>query len=195
MRILRAILRESFIQSFYRTPCTTNPTPTHIRLSFKSFCSQAQNNSETEAQNPPECLSWRIEKLPKSESVGFAFRSWMGDGLSIHRGEVFHIINRLRKLNKNKRALEVTIPFFLSGFLSLSVVYVKFAILREQNIVNLASIMVPTSLFFSFKHFKYILYGSRAGANCSEPNNPSSLELLTSIFQFFFILVVVEHKN
>ena len=57
----------------------------------------------------PSCLSYRIEKLPKGESVGLAFQSWMGDGFPIHRGDIFHAINRLRKLKMNKRALEVTL--------------------------------------------------------------------------------------
>ncbi|XP_073272826.1 pentatricopeptide repeat-containing protein At1g07590, mitochondrial [Primulina huaijiensis] len=52
-------------------------------------------------------LSCRIEKLRKGESVISAFQSWMGDGFPIHRGDVFHTINRLRKLKSNKRALEV----------------------------------------------------------------------------------------
>jgi hypothetical protein len=55
----------------------------------------------------PKCLSSRIEKLPRGESVGYAFQSWMGEGFPIHRGDVFHTINRLRKLRLNKRALEV----------------------------------------------------------------------------------------
>lgn len=52
-------------------------------------------------------LSWRIEKLARGESVASAFQSWMGDGFPVGRGDVFHIINRLRKLKANKRALEV----------------------------------------------------------------------------------------
>ncbi|CAN4100549.1 unnamed protein product [Withania somnifera] len=52
-------------------------------------------------------LSQRIESIPTSESIGSTFESWMGDGRPIHRGDIFHTINRLRKLKFNKRALEV----------------------------------------------------------------------------------------
>ncbi|KAJ8750584.1 hypothetical protein K2173_015751 [Erythroxylum novogranatense] len=54
-----------------------------------------------------KCLSLIIEKLPRGEPVGSAFQSWMGEGHPIHQGDTFHTINRLRKLNLNKRALEV----------------------------------------------------------------------------------------
>ncbi|WCJ43467.1 Tetratricopeptide repeat (TPR)-like superfamily protein [Euphorbia peplus] len=62
---------------------------------------------EEETKPKSSCLSVRIEKLPRTESVGSAFRSWMGEGFPVHRGDVFHAINRLRKLKLNKRALEV----------------------------------------------------------------------------------------
>ena len=68
---------------------------------------------ESKEEENPSCLSYMIEKLPKGESVGSAFQSWMGHGFPIHRGEIFHAINRLRKLKKNKRALEVSLS--LSG--------------------------------------------------------------------------------
>lgn len=58
-------------------------------------------------------LSQRIESVPIGESIGSTFQSWMGDGLPIHRGDIFHTMNRLRKLKLNKRALEVLLlcPF------------------------------------------------------------------------------------
>ncbi|KAK4370796.1 hypothetical protein RND71_010271 [Anisodus tanguticus] len=52
-------------------------------------------------------LCQRIESVPVRESIGQAFESWMGDGLPIHKGDIFHTINRLRKLKFNKRALEM----------------------------------------------------------------------------------------
>ncbi|KAL1826701.1 hypothetical protein ACET3Z_005113 [Daucus carota] len=45
--------------------------------------------------------------LPRGESIGSAFQSWMGDGLPVQRADIFHTINRLRKRRFNKRALEV----------------------------------------------------------------------------------------
>ncbi|CAK9146349.1 unnamed protein product [Ilex paraguariensis] len=77
------------------------------------YCTQTpinscDNSSESDRkEEEPKSLSWRIERLPKGESVGSAFQSWMGDGFPIHRGHIFHIINRLRKLQSNKRALQV----------------------------------------------------------------------------------------
>ncbi|CAL5380614.1 unnamed protein product [Camellia sinensis] len=59
------------------------------------------------SEEEPKSLCWRIQKLPRTEPVGSAFQSWMGDGFPIHRAHVFHTINRFRKLHFNKRALEV----------------------------------------------------------------------------------------
>lgn len=58
---------------------------------------------------PPskDSLSSRLERLQHGDSVVFAFQSWMGNGSPIQRGDIFHAINRLRKLKMNKRALEV----------------------------------------------------------------------------------------
>lgn len=57
---------------------------------------------------PSDSLCSRVERLGRGESVVSAFQSWMGQGFAIHRGDVFHAINRLRKLKRNKRALEVS---------------------------------------------------------------------------------------
>ncbi|KAL4558237.1 hypothetical protein LXL04_036435 [Taraxacum kok-saghyz] len=58
-------------------------------------------------EEAPGSLCGRIEKLARGDPVGSAFQSWMGDGFPIHRGDIFHTINRLRKRKFNKRALEV----------------------------------------------------------------------------------------
>ncbi|KAL9412898.1 hypothetical protein AB3S75_041538 [Citrus x aurantiifolia] len=76
-----------------------------------SFCTQPANKLLTSNIEPelekPKCLSLRIERLPRGEPVGSAFQSWMREGFPVHRGEIFHSINRLRKLQLNKRALEM----------------------------------------------------------------------------------------
>lgn len=113
------------IRAIRRTPCAIVPTSRaiQIHLSFKFFCTHtAENLSQSNSESPPnpKCLSYRIEKLSRGESVGSAFRTWMGDGFPIHRGDVFHAINRLRKLKMNKRALEVHIPNFSLLFLFLT---------------------------------------------------------------------------
>ncbi|XP_020224426.1 pentatricopeptide repeat-containing protein At1g07590, mitochondrial [Cajanus cajan] len=92
MRSVRVIIAQlRLVQEIRRTPRGI--------LSLKLLCTQATQNQDS--------LSRRIEKLPKGESVGSAFRSWMRDGFPVHGGDVFHAINRLRKLNMNKRALQV----------------------------------------------------------------------------------------
>ncbi|XP_031491170.1 pentatricopeptide repeat-containing protein At1g07590, mitochondrial [Nymphaea colorata] len=63
--------------------------------------------AETQTIDTAGCLSYRIEKLQRHEPVLSAFKGWMGDGFPVHRGDIFHAINRLRKLKMNKRALEV----------------------------------------------------------------------------------------
>ncbi|KAI7981187.1 Pentatricopeptide repeat-containing protein [Camellia lanceoleosa] len=72
-----------------------------------NFSTHEGGREEEEEEEEPKSLCWRIEKLPRTEPVGYAFQSWMGDGFPIHRGHVFHTINRLRKLHFNKRALQV----------------------------------------------------------------------------------------
>ncbi|PIN24375.1 hypothetical protein CDL12_02908 [Handroanthus impetiginosus] len=70
----------------------------------------AETSSESRKESKEgqsKSLCCRIEKLPRGESVASAFQSWMGDGLPIHRGDIFHAINRLRRLKSTKRALEV----------------------------------------------------------------------------------------
>lgn len=84
---------------------------------FNFFCTQPPNKLLTSNIEPglekPKCLSLRIERLPRGEPVGSAFQSWMREGFPVHRGEIFHSINRLRKLQLNKRALEVQMSLFL----------------------------------------------------------------------------------
>uniref|UniRef100_A0A7C9A131 Pentacotripeptide-repeat region of PRORP domain-containing protein n=1 Tax=Opuntia streptacantha TaxID=393608 RepID=A0A7C9A131_OPUST len=82
--------------------------------SFAAFCStQTVNgqlgfdNSNSNGGEKPNILSLRIERLPRGEPVGLVFQGWMGEGFPVHRGDIFHAINRLRKLKLNKRALEV----------------------------------------------------------------------------------------
>ncbi|KAL8143995.1 hypothetical protein V2J09_017027 [Rumex salicifolius] len=78
-----------------------------------TYCSEATrddsglDDTELVPAEGPNCLSLRIERLPRREPVGLAFQKWMGDGFPIHKGDIFHAVNRLRKLKLNKRALEV----------------------------------------------------------------------------------------
>lgn len=93
MRSVKGLLAPNWlVQVIRRTPCGT--------VSLRLFCAQATQNQDS--------LSRRIERLPKGESVGSVFRGWMRDGYPVHGGDVFHSINRLRRLNMNKRALQVS---------------------------------------------------------------------------------------
>lgn len=112
MRAVTSLLQRCFIQAICRTVSGPYLSRTHLPSSFTFLCTQTPNSItqlDSKQQEPGSCLSYRIEKLPKDEPVRYAFQSWMGDGFPIHRGDIFHAINRLRKLMMNKRALEVTL--------------------------------------------------------------------------------------
>ncbi|KAJ4845436.1 hypothetical protein Tsubulata_026302 [Turnera subulata] len=116
MRLLAILGQVRFFQAINRTVSVHYSPPRqntyYIRFRFLSTQSfdESKHQSfdpEQEQEEPPKCLSLRIERLPRGESVGSAFQSWMGEGFPVHRGDIFHAINRLRKLKKDKRALEV----------------------------------------------------------------------------------------
>ncbi|KAJ6834687.1 pentatricopeptide repeat-containing protein, mitochondrial [Iris pallida] len=94
---------------------TSNGSSSLSKLRFFSSSSEAEVASAEEkaeaesaaAERGGETFSSRVERLRKGESVVSAFQRWMGEGLPIHRGDIFHAINRLRKLKMSKRALEV----------------------------------------------------------------------------------------
>ncbi|GMN24202.1 hypothetical protein TIFTF001_000469 [Ficus carica] len=112
MQTTTLLLRRRFIQTICRTPFVPYYCATKLPSSFAFLCTQAPDDlpnvapeSKRQETSRP-CLSYRIEKLGKGEAVLSAFQSWMGDGFPVHRGNIFHAINRLRKLKMNKRALE-----------------------------------------------------------------------------------------
>ncbi|GFZ13251.1 tetratricopeptide repeat (TPR)-like superfamily protein [Actinidia rufa] len=107
-RVFGAISRTLYI--YYST------NQIHSHFTFCTLCPDDSSHKETSfsshqekggEEEEPKSLCRRIERLPRSEPVVSAFRSWMGDGFPVHRGDIFHAINRLRKLQFNKRALEV----------------------------------------------------------------------------------------
>ncbi|XP_077215147.1 tetratricopeptide repeat (TPR)-like superfamily protein [Tasmannia lanceolata] len=107
-------LKETQIQEEPNSLSSTLENPSKEKSVFSPFTFSSINSQksdlsliQTPIQEEPKSLSWRIEKLPKGNSVISAFQSWMGEGFPVHRGEIFHAINRLRKLKMNKRALEV----------------------------------------------------------------------------------------
>ncbi|KAK6926966.1 Pentatricopeptide repeat [Dillenia turbinata] len=102
LRIFEAIRRTMGLpsQAFQTLPFFAN-----LRTQTSKNSCEEESVKSTSEEN--KSLSFRIERLLRGESVGSAFQKWMGEGLPIHGGEIFHAINRLRKLNHNKRALEV----------------------------------------------------------------------------------------
>lgn len=101
------------IQAIHRRAHSISSLFTQVPFSYCSFLGTEATEKSAKGSLPvkaeAECLSYRIEKLPRGQPVGCAFQSWMGDGFPIHRGEIYHAINRLRKLQMNKRALEVNV--------------------------------------------------------------------------------------
>ncbi|XP_075635329.1 pentatricopeptide repeat-containing protein At1g07590, mitochondrial [Castanea sativa] len=111
MLTVTLVIQRRVTQAIRRTLTIPFSPLNQILFNFNFLCTQTPLNFPEKVleskEGKPSCLSYRIEKLPKGESVGLAFQSWMGDGFPIHRGDIFHAINRLRKLKMNKRALEV----------------------------------------------------------------------------------------
>ncbi|KAF3454707.1 hypothetical protein FNV43_RR05155 [Rhamnella rubrinervis] len=112
MRTVASLLQRRFIQAIRRTLSVPYLPDSQLRSTFTFLCTETPNNViekilESKQAAPWSCLSYRIEKLPKDAPIRSAFQNWMGDGFPIHRGDIFHAINRLRKLKLNKRALEV----------------------------------------------------------------------------------------
>ena len=62
----------------------------------------------------PEQEGSLARRLERAASVGAAMRGWMADGRAVHRGHVFHAVNRLRRHRLHRTALQVApLPFFL----------------------------------------------------------------------------------
>ncbi|BAT03950.1 Os08g0162250 [Oryza sativa Japonica Group] len=49
------------------------------------------------------------QRVERSASVCAAIRGWMGDGRAVHRGHVFHAVNRLRRRRLHRAALQVSL--------------------------------------------------------------------------------------
>ncbi|XP_013716259.3 pentatricopeptide repeat-containing protein At1g07590, mitochondrial [Brassica napus] len=115
MRSVIALVRQRdyFVQAIRRTPGVSYSPASDHQPSFKAsnflttLISSTKSSDSDGDEEPDKCLSLRIEKLPKGVTVGSALQSWMGDGFPVHGGDVYHAINRLRKLGRNKRALEL----------------------------------------------------------------------------------------
>ncbi|KAI3966087.1 hypothetical protein MKW92_044665 [Papaver armeniacum] len=117
MQVLKTLFREG--RTFQQILKISPPSLTQRTPKTLFFCTEKSSddnviaNQEGTSPEPQQeeqhksSLSWRVERLCKGEPVFSAFQSWMGEGLPIQRADIFHAINRLRKLKMNKRALEV----------------------------------------------------------------------------------------
>ncbi|XP_020114990.1 pentatricopeptide repeat-containing protein At1g07590, mitochondrial-like [Ananas comosus] len=90
----------------FLTTCQS-PLPEESSTEPSSSAAAAADDGDKELGGGVDSLSARVEMLRRGESVVGAFQSWMGEGSPVHRGHVFHAINRLRKRGMNRRALEV----------------------------------------------------------------------------------------
>lgn len=119
MRVIAFVLHEqTAVRAIRRSLSIPCFCPTNLCRILR-FCTQPSleaavapaethlGNQKESKEGEAKSLSWSVEKLSKGDSVASAFRRWMGDGLPIHRGDIFHMINRLRRLKSAKRALEV----------------------------------------------------------------------------------------
>ncbi|KAL9238781.1 hypothetical protein vseg_013158 [Gypsophila vaccaria] len=113
MRVIALFRRRILFAAFHRTLGVHSQNPTiqptlpfctHTTSDEMVMGTQKLNSFVDEA---PKMLSLRIERMPRGESVGFVFQKWMGEGFPVHKGDIFHAINRLRKLKFSRRALEV----------------------------------------------------------------------------------------
>lgn len=125
MRLLNLLRHRGVFLTFHQTLPISSSHTIRVSSSLYFFCTKTsedliKKNLEG-LRDERNCLSYRIEKLPRGQPVGSAFQSWMGEGLPVQRGDIFHAINRLRKLNLNKRALEVSL-FLLILLLRFSLV-------------------------------------------------------------------------
>lgn len=112
MQTVTLLLQRRLSQSIRRTRHVPCLLASKVPSTFAFLCGQTpgtlpDETLESKQEESRPCLSYRIEKLSKGEGVLSAFQSWMRDGFPVHRGDIFHAINRLRKLKMNKRALEV----------------------------------------------------------------------------------------
>lgn len=117
MQAVAALIRRQRVSgASYRTLGVSWPAE-QFHSGFSTICTLAPDDSSGKerenlnrdegGEEEPKSLCGRIERLSRGVAVGSAFQSWMGDGFPIHRGDIFHTINRLRKLHFNKRALQV----------------------------------------------------------------------------------------
>ncbi|KAK4751503.1 hypothetical protein SAY87_004985 [Trapa incisa] len=75
-----------------------------VHVTFLGIQASPAFSVETlERKEQAKCLLYRIENLPREEPVGSACQSWMADGFPIHRGDVYHALNQLRKCKRDKR--------------------------------------------------------------------------------------------
>lgn len=148
--IIRTLGASSESGLFPPSTPTPPPPPPHPSLTLPHL--------DVEYHFPEErsdALSSRVERLPKGQPVVSAFQSWMGDGFPIHRGDIFHAINRLRKLRMNKRALEVKLAS--SHRVNLWLVRSPRVICSLVFVVQVVGFSLLTPGFLGFQHLLAVI--------------------------------------
>jgi hypothetical protein len=71
-------------------------------------------------RNEPGQEGSLARRVERAASVGAAMRRWMADGRAVHRGHVFHAVNRLRRHRLHRTALQVPLfpPLRLCPFIA-----------------------------------------------------------------------------
>lgn len=131
-RCSTACISEREMRFLLRLINTRRITTTKNRISFLTSCTTKSNTSATShpqsesqwdhsgsdpkppsiSEFGPNSLTCRLERLPRKDSVLVAFQGWMRDGFAVHRGLIFHVINRLRRRQMYSRALEVKFTLY-----------------------------------------------------------------------------------
>ncbi|KAL5220976.1 hypothetical protein ABZP36_025689 [Zizania latifolia] len=60
-----------------------------------------------ESRNEPEQEGSLAQRVERAASVCAAIRGWMAAGRAVHRGHIFHAVNRLRRRRLHRTALQV----------------------------------------------------------------------------------------
>ncbi|CAD6246790.1 unnamed protein product [Miscanthus lutarioriparius] len=100
MLLLRVLLR-------YRRPPLPVPAAGFFTSSGSNATAPPPHLGAEGPRNEPGQEGSLARRVERAASVGAAMRGWMADGRAVHRGHVFHAINRLRRHRLHRTALQV----------------------------------------------------------------------------------------
>ena len=109
MLLLRVLLR-------YRRPPLPVPAAGFFTSSGSNATAPPPHLGAEGPRNEPGQEGSLARRVERAASVGAAMRGWMTDGRAVHRGHVFHAINRFRRHRLHRTALQVPpFPHFASA--------------------------------------------------------------------------------